>query len=88
MHMACISTILSYSSNGDSFIFYSKYFIIIDIGLIITPGAYKDVADIDSRKRFFYFGDVISLDDDSSVTKFTIYCSTIESTITVSFPNT
>ena len=87
LHMSSVVALLTDTNEVDCLVLNIGNLVVVDIGLVITPRAHIDITHIDNRQRFFYLGNISSLDDDSAIVDVTISGTTIESTITFDLPD-
>jgi hypothetical protein len=87
LHSTGVVTVLTDINEVDGFILYVGDLVVINIGLVITPATHIDVTYVDNRQRFIDLGNIVSLDDDSTIVDVAISGITIECTISASLPD-
>ena len=87
LHRTGVVTGLTDTNEVDGLVLDIDHFVVVNIGLVITPRADIDITYIDSRKRLLYLGDIGSLDSDSAIIDVAVNGAAIDSAIPFDLPD-
>ena len=87
LHRTGVVTGLTDTNEVDGLVLDIDHFVVVNIGLVITPRADIDITHINSRKGLLYLGDIGSLDGDGAIIDVAVNGAAIDSAIPFDFPD-